>query len=849
MIKKMPPGAITALILVVIIELVIILISSITFRSNIEESYADLQKQSLSTLSQNIQSVIELKTLQYQALDSIEVHPQDWTRQEGSPFDGVAVIKQNRSIELVYKDASYLPNTLTKTTYDKLESNLVNIVTLTELLPQKMPQSVDLLVFSKKINSKIYLMIADFTPIKAQIDAFSFDNLLIISKGGLILYSSNPFPQPYVGNYLSDRVRSEIASIDTLSTPIQEATRLGDKEGSLSYLAFTSPFDSQPVRILSFNDTASMQAFTKERMAAFWVTCLLIFTVSLIGIGVYAHFYRTRYDERFKAIGLGEHTQPYILSIDEWGSIKKSNSAFTSKFNTDNIFSHLVDFGIKPKRIIDNALSFTVKLTDIDGEECYINFSIIKGHKYNKAVGNDATEQMQDYFSKVESYRRDYYTDLLNAKALKKDFDFISPVGECLYIQITVDSIRQYVLSFGETFARKLRHSFAVRLQKVFKDNPKIYYISDSNFAIIIEGTKESNAFSVNINDYLRPLTQPIKVDDNQVSLQIKMGIAEFNGKEKFKSLGALKLEAETALQSISATGRVYAYYRNALAVYGDSYFDNRRTLEKIVNSPDIALYYQPQYDIKGNIVGLEGLCRVENHALRDLSTDRFIALVEKNGLIVDLSRILYKKAFEFAYAIRDKNIAISLNVSPIQLLQTGFISDFLALLRTYDLPPHSICLEITENVLMEDFEDVVKKLRILRKNDVLIQLDDFGVSYSSLLYLKELPIDGIKIDRSFITDIVTNDYSRTIVEKIVAIAKDLHLSCVIEGVESREQLERLINLGDDVTIQGWYYSKAQPQDKIGTLLGYDDIDSIIAAQVAEREKKDISNMEDSEGE
>jgi len=155
-------------------------------------------------------------------------------------------------------------------------------------------------------------------------------------------------------------------------------------------------------------------------------------------------------------------------------------------------------------------------------------------------------------------------------------------------------------------------------------------------------------------------------------------------------------------------------------------------------------------------------------------------------------------------------------------------------------LPPRSICLEITENVLMEDFEEVVKKLRILRKNDIIIQLDDFGVNYSSLLYLKQLPIDGIKIDRTFIADIVTNEYSRIIVGKIVGIAKELNLTCVIEGVEVKEQLDILSELGD-IVVQGWYYSKAQRQDKIGSLLGYDDIDAVIETYAKEREKADNS--------
>jgi len=835
----MPAGAIVALCLIVIVELVVILMATITFRANISQSYADLEKHSLENLAKNIDSFINMKHLQFQQLDfdAFDEMLEGIDYQEH--FDGIAVIDTDKEIKASYKGTSYNEQFSEDTFREFIDPNDINIFTLSKLLPKSAPPRENVLAFKYTIqgDDNVYLVLASFQPLEQIVDAYNFDNVLLVTQGGTILASKQELAKnkTFINTEMPFWVWDNISTSNEQEQASLENTELLGTQGMLAYISINSTLYSEGWRVLSFSSGASMQKQIARQMQAFYVACALVFAVSLAGIGVYAYFYKTRYDERFRAIGLDEKTRPYVLEIDEWGNIKKSNDLFERNFNVENIFSHLVDFGIKAKRIMDNALSFTVKLNDYEQNEHYINFSVIKGHKYSKAIGNESTEQMRDYFSKVESYRKDYYTDLYNAKALRRDFDFFAPSGECLYIQITVPSIKQYVLSFGETFARKIRKSFALRLQKIFADNPRLYYIGDSNYAVIIEGTKEVNSFSVNINDIVRPITQPIKVDDNQVSLSVKMGIAEFNGKDKFKTLPTLWLEAESALQSIKATSNVYAFYRDALATYGDTYFDNRKTLEKIIFSPDVTLYYQPQYNLEGNIVGLEGLCRVENHALRDITTDRFISLVEKNGLIIELSRILYKKAFEFAYAIREKNVVLSLNVSPIQLLQTGFITDFLSLLRRYDLPPRSICLEITENVLMEDFEEVVKKLRILRKNDIIIQLDDFGVNYSSLLYLKELPIDGIKIDRTFIADIVTNEYSRIIVGKIVGIAKELGLTCIVEGVETKEQLDILSTLGD-IAVQGWYYSKAQEQGKIGTLLGYDDIGTLIDAQSKERE-------------
>ncbi len=853
MLKKIPAGAIIALSLMVVIEIVIMLLATITFKANISESYADLEKRSLVNISKNINSFIDMKYLQFEQLD-FDVLDKDTLQgmDYSEHFQGIAVVDVDKNIALDYRGRED-SDKVNEGIYKYILHNDLNIFALSKLLPKSALEG-QVISFKRTFENddNIYLVLADYQPMADILSAYSFDDVFIVTQGATILASKQGLEKEmtFINNAMPLWVWNDIKDAQNKDSAKLESIDFLDSKGMLAYISleFESPFYSEGVRVISFTKQATMQKLINRQMQFFYIICALIFAISVAGVMVYAYFYRIRYDERFRVIGLDDNTRPYVIEIDEWGNIKKSNDVFERNFNVENIFTYLVDFGIKAKRIVDNALSFTVKLKDYEQKEHYINFSVIKGHKYNKCIGNDSTEQMTDYFTKVESYRKDYYTDLYSTKALRRDFDFLSPTGECLYVQITVPSIKQYVLSFGETFARKIRASFARRLQKIFADHAsRLYYLDDSNYALIIEGTKEVNSFNVSINDIVRPLTQPIKVDDNQVSISVKMGIAEFNGKDKFKNLATLWLEVEAALQSVKATNRVYAYYKEALATYGDTYFDNRETLEKIIFSRDVTLYYQPQYNLQGEIVGLEGLCRVENHVLRDITTDRFISLVEKNGLIIELSRILYKKAFEFAYAIKEKNVVLSLNVSPIQLLQTGFITDFLTLLRRYDLPPRSVCLEITENVLMEDFEEVVKKLRILRKNDIIIQLDDFGVNYSSLLYLKELPIDGIKIDRTFIADITTNEYSRIIVEKIVGIAKELGLSCVVEGVETKEQLEFLADLGD-LAVQGWYYSKAQDRDKVGTLLGYDDIGAIINEQTYEREQKVKNNLEQETG-
>ena len=860
----MSTKVIIILSLVIIIELVVILMASITVRGFTEDYFFDLEKQSLETLVNNTKSFLALKHNQFEAIDFNDFNEQNLAGfEDNTHFEGFGFIEKKINeadskvtfkVDLIYKGDIYYNNIISNNnTRSNLESNLINIFELNSILPQSLPGREKVFTFSKTDEDGIiYLALVSFENIDNIVNIYDFNNILIITKGGAIISSKESVEGNFAFAGMSDEIGRTINESSVLNTAYVYNTSFYNEKGLLSFIAIESDFYAQELRVVTFTKDIMLQQYLRRNMLSFYTMAAILFAVALLGVIIYANSYRKRYDERFKAIGLSEKNRPYIIDIDEWGNIVKINDVFKKKFKANNIFDYLVDFGIKAKEIIDNALSFTVKISDYEGKEHYISFSVLKGHKLSRAIGNESTEQMQDYFSKVEAYRKDLYTDLYNAKALKRDYDFNTPSGECLYVLITVPSIRQYAISFGETFARKIRRNFADRLKKLFKNLTKIYYIGGSDYVIIIEGNREVNSFTVNIIDTVRVLSQPINVDNNQVSLQIKIGITEYNGHEKHKSLTALGLEAETAIQSIEMSSNSHAFYKDALITYGDTYFDNRETLEKIINSNDIHLYYQPQYDTKDNVVGLEGLCRVKNNALRDISTERFISLVEKNGLIMNLSRILYQQAFEFARHIKGKNIMVSLNVSPIQLLQTGFVSDFLGLYKKYELGANSICLEITENVLMEDFEEVVRKLRILRKKGINIQLDDFGMNYSSLLYLKELPIDGIKIDRTFVIDIITNNYSKVIVENIVKITRDLGLICVIEGVETLEQLEIVKAMGD-IHVQGWYYSKAKEKNEITNLIGLAPVEekTELTDKVDKENKEDIilGNKDFSSGE
>ena len=233
-------------------------------------------------------------------------------------------------------------------------------------------------------------------------------------------------------------------------------------------------------------------------------------------------------------------------------------------------------------------------------------------------------------------------------------------------------------------------------------------------------------------------------------------------------------------------------------------------------------LYYQPQYDIKGGgLRGVEALIRWKDDSGRMISPAEFIPIAEKTGSIITIGYWVISEAMRTYAQWRNKYnrpIIMSINISAIQYKRPDFVANIISLLEQYQIEPNEIELEITESVLIEDFNEVVTKMRMLRDYGIRVSLDDFGTGFSSLSYLKGLPIDTLKIDKSFIDTLITDDSTRIITESIISMVKRLGFETVAEGVETEEQYEYLKNIQCD-NIQGFYLGKPMPEQELESLL------------------------------
>lgn len=244
--------------------------------------------------------------------------------------------------------------------------------------------------------------------------------------------------------------------------------------------------------------------------------------------------------------------------------------------------------------------------------------------------------------------------------------------------------------------------------------------------------------------------------------------------------------------------------------------------LKNTVYDDHFIMHFQPQY-FSDNVKlrGVEALIRWQDEDGKMLSPAVFIPIAEKNGTIVPIGNWVIEKSVADFKEWKDKYgypMTLSINISAIQYKREDFVENLLYVLNKYDISPSEIELEITESVLIDDPEEVKEKLQLLRDYGVRVSLDDFGTGFSSLAYLKGLPIDTLKIDKSFIDSVLNDRSSKIIVESMINMVKKLGIETIAEGVETEEQYKYLKAVGCDA-IQGFYLGHPEPAPKIENLL------------------------------
>ncbi|HWA38911.1 MAG TPA: EAL domain-containing protein [Burkholderiales bacterium] len=374
--------------------------------------------------------------------------------------------------------------------------------------------------------------------------------------------------------------------------------------------------------------------------------------------------------------------------------------------------------------------------------------------------------------------------------------------------------------TLGRKAGDELLRQVAERLAGVVRDEDTVGRMGSDHFAIAIDGyDRPDQTASLLIERIERAFAAPIAAGGAELRVAMRAGIAVFPGDGD--SAEALSANAEAAMNRARDSNQSYVFYAPHMneRVAESLALENR--LRRAIEASELTLDYQPKYDIgTGQVAGLEALIRWNDRELGQVPPSRFVALMEETGMILAAGRWALERAVEDIRHWRTLGLYVprtSVNVSALQLKQTDFVDSVLDALRGFGEQP-LLDLEITESVLVEDIEESTRKLQILRRAGVEVSVDDFGTGYSSLNYLARLPVDTLKIDRSFVISLHDSGYPRNIVAMIVSLAHTLGLKVIAEGVEEDEQLELLRELGCD-QIQGYLTGRPMSADKIAPLL------------------------------
>lgn len=378
---------------------------------------------------------------------------------------------------------------------------------------------------------------------------------------------------------------------------------------------------------------------------------------------------------------------------------------------------------------------------------------------------------------------------------------------------IDIDKFKNINDSLGHEIGDKVLKIVGDRLKDILPNDSIVSRIGGDEFIVLLSNIQAGKTEEVVARRIIRAIKQPFCINDKQILITASVGISLYP--DDGTDVETLINNADVAMHGVkkerNSSFRLYtADMRNRLSA--DML---RRALEK----NELQLHYQPQVNgLNGIIEGMEALLRWENPEFGMISPLEFIPLAEETGLIIPIGKwVLWtacmqnKKWQEKGYP----SLRVAVNISSIQFMQPDFIHIVKRILRETGLDGKYLELEITESVALNNEEDVIDRLLMLRDMGIRISIDDFGTGYSSLSYLERLPIDSLKIDRTFITNIVKNS---TISKMIIGMAQSLALSVVAEGVETKEQLDYLIKYGC-IYMQGYLFSKPLPVEMFEKLL------------------------------
>ncbi|MCA1055234.1 EAL domain-containing protein [Rossellomorea aquimaris] len=431
------------------------------------------------------------------------------------------------------------------------------------------------------------------------------------------------------------------------------------------------------------------------------------------------------------------------------------------------------------------------------------------------------TEQLEETLNSVEYMAyHDMLTELPNRRLLERKISTLimnQQEGKIAVLLMDLDRFKYINDHYGHLFGDLLLKEVSKRL---IENAPEVMIsrIGGDEFAFIIEYKSNENIKELAIN-VLDEMAKPFNIEGRVIHISPSIGIALYP--EHGSNFEELLKCADIAMYQVKGRGKNnYLYYHPSMGDQKRIELEN--ALRRAIEAEEFSLHFQPQLSIDtGKVIGAEALIRWKKQNEGFIPPNKFIPLAEETGLISLITLWVIRTACEQINKWKSKGlplVKIAVNISSLDIQKPDFAHNVITIIKETGVDPTYLELEITESIAMDDYENVLEKLSALRKTGIKISMDDFGTGYSSLRYLSQLPIDRLKIDRSFIHAIPASEKDMAIVKLIVYMAKSLQLSVLAEGVETEVQKNFLQQIGCH-EFQGFLFSPAVSAEEFESIL------------------------------
>ncbi|WP_213608643.1 EAL domain-containing protein [Pseudoalteromonas sp.] len=435
-------------------------------------------------------------------------------------------------------------------------------------------------------------------------------------------------------------------------------------------------------------------------------------------------------------------------------------------------------------------------------------------------VYSDLTERKKTESELNNLSNRDRITSLPNRNLFFSDLKKLAKQhSHHALLVFDLDNFKKINDSLGHQLGDSLLAKLATRLNKLTRENDVFYRLGGDEFALVMSNTNDIHIITRMAKQFLAAIATPFKMAGHELAITSSVGIVLFP--EDGNTPEILLKNADTAMYHAKKKGNSYLFFNDTMNRQAVKRLQIENLMRFGLKEDHFEVYYQPKMNIRtGKLAGMEALVRFITPKKGVISPGVFIPIAEETGQIIEIGEVVLNKACRDVKQWLDDglfNARVAVNLSAKQFSLPDLTTRIDVILQKNELPSYFLELEITEGTVMDDPQEAIAIMRSLSARGIHLAMDDFGTGYSSLAYLKQFPLNTLKIDKAFIDDMKT-ERGRNMVDSIVTIAHNLDLHVVAEGVEQASQINTLEELNCE-TLQGYYYSKPLSKDEFTAFL------------------------------